>query len=78
MSGEINNAARILGNQVREEALKDLSSIFTKWMMEMGMFNTCLNCGHWQDNPEMCLKFKQRPPAKIIVVGCSEHTDIPF
>lgn len=29
--------------------------------------------------PETCSKFKVRPPARVIVCGCSEHTDdIPF
>lgn len=74
----MNNAERILNNSARELALKDLSSVFTKWMMEMGMFSTCLNCFHWHDKNEICKKFNQRPPAKVIVCGCEHHTDIPF
>lgn len=71
-------AEEVLLSKSREQGLKQLSMILNKWMLEIGMFTTCLNCCNWDDKNEMCMKFKQRPPAKIIVVGCSEHTDIPF
>lgn len=41
---------------------------------------SCPNCMHWNIEEEFCTKFKQRPPAKVIVRGC-EHFDedeIPF
>jgi hypothetical protein len=41
----------------------------------------CLNCDFWSENNDLgpCLKFKARPPATTIVVGCPEWCDeIPF
>ncbi len=38
----------------------------------------CTKCFHWQDNPELCTLFKQRPPAKVIVVGCDHYDYVPF
>lgn len=41
---------------------------------------SCPNCLYWASGSEMCSKFNQRPPAKVIVRGC-EHFDedeIPF
>lgn len=63
----------------RVDAMNTLALGFTEFLMDNGYFTTCLNCDHWQDNPELCKKFNQRPPAKVIVVGCEEHSDsIPF
>ena len=73
-----NKAARILNDPIRADALKDLAKVFADWMLEMGMFTSCINCGYWDDKKELCTKFKQRPPAKIIVKGCDSHMDIPF
>ena len=58
----------------RESALKEL----IQGMMNDGWFTTCTNCCDWNDKTEMCMKFKVRPPAKVIVVGCEQHSDIPF
>lgn len=54
----------------------------------LGLDRTCLNCAHWSQgvdnggpsNPvELCHRYNQRPPARIIVSGCPEHMhDIPF
>lgn len=40
---------------------------------------TCIRCCHFDEQAEHCLKFKQRPPARIIVLGCGEfEEEIPF
>lgn len=39
---------------------------------------SCLQCMHWKENKEICEKFNQRPPAKVIVNGCQYHDFIPF
>jgi hypothetical protein len=46
----------------------------------MGMFKSCLNCEHWIEGPpnnlqQVCGKYRMRPPTKIIICGCDEHTD---
>ena len=47
---------------------------FKHWVVDQ----SCLQCLHWKEKEEMCGLFKQRPPAKIIVVGCEKHEFIPF
>lgn len=70
---------KVLKARSRQDALSKLSLEMTRWMVEVGMFETCLNCDHWNDRDEICTKFKMRPPAKIIVCGCEFHeSDIPF
>jgi len=41
---------------------------------------TCLNCSHFDESNEACRKYdNQRPPARIIALGCDGHEDeIPF
>jgi hypothetical protein len=68
----------MLQHDCREHALKNLATILSQYMFDMGWFNSCLNCCDWNNNTEMCMKFKQRPPAKVIVSGCEHHSDIPF
>lgn len=69
----------ILNNSNRRAALSTLAEIFVDKMMQIGLFQTCLNCEFWNKEKETCEKFNMRPPAKVIVVGCSEHSDIiPF
>ena len=58
----------------RESNLKQL----VQALMDDGWLTTCTNCCDWDEPKEMCMKFKVRPPAKVIVVGCEHHSDIPF
>lgn len=40
---------------------------------------SCLNCIHFNEKSELCGRCNQRPPARIIVLGCEQHEDeIPF
>jgi hypothetical protein len=48
------------------------------------LFQSCIVCEHFQEN-EVCKTFNVRPPARIIVFGCSKYKegdrpddDIPF
>ena len=72
------NASEILRTTNRQDLLNCLALNFTNYLMQQGYFMTCLNCHHWQERTELCGKFNARPPAKVIVSGCEEHTDIPF
>lgn len=71
-------AQEILKFGNRQDLLNNLALGFTAYMMEQGYFSTCLNCHHWNDKKEICGKWNARPPAKVIVSGCDDHTDIPF
>lgn len=45
-----------------------------------GLLNNCTQCFHWDQKKEICIKYSQRPPAKVIVHGCEnfELDEIPF
>jgi hypothetical protein len=70
------NAEQILTNPCRESALKQLADLMVKHWLEIGLFQTCLNCSDW--SIDRCTKFNQRPPDRVIVCGCEYHSDIPF
>lgn len=60
--------------QKREHLMKLQESL-----IKSNQITTCTNCEFWKDETETCEKYKARPPAKVIVVGCIEHIDgIPF
>lgn len=78
------DAERILTDTCRKDAMTKLALILAGNMDDMGMFRTCLNCEHWIEGTphniqQICGKYKVRPPTKIIVCGCDDHSDnIPF
>lgn len=40
---------------------------------------SCINCAKFSPHTEQCLKFNEKPPAKVIVHGCQYwEMDIPF
>ena len=75
-----------LRTESRQNLLDALAHGFVDWAFDQGLFRSCLNCEHWNKDdskthpPETCRKFgDERPPAKIIVTGCPDHSDnIPF
>lgn len=76
----------ILRMTERQKLLDGLSLAMVEWGLDQGLFRSCLNCTHWTgetpqygEPPESCRLYRARPPARIIVTGCDEHTDfIPF
>lgn len=38
----------------------------------------CTTCEEFDNTKEVCKKFNQRPPARIIAYGCEHWYDIPF
>lgn len=77
---------KMYDSDARENAVKDFVKHHVEQWMDMGLFRSCINCAHWNDEhavtrpPETCSKHNNaRPPARIIVTGCPDHTDnIPF
>lgn len=59
----------------REKHLQQLANMLRDQWADMGLFTTCLNCANWNETKEECIKFKIKPPLKVIVVGCEEHSD---
>lgn len=48
------------------------------YMIRRELWQCCVNCVNFQKD-EVCLLFKQRPPASVIVTGCPKwEADIPF
>jgi hypothetical protein len=46
-----------------------------------GATRSCINCSHFDEKNELCKKFNQRPPARVIALACSNYEDcddIPF
>lgn len=76
----------LLRTEARQNLLDALAHGFVDWAFDQGLFRSCLNCAHWNSEtskihpPETCGKFSNmRPPARIIVTGCPDHSDnIPF
>lgn len=86
MSSKLNEKLR---TESRQNLLDALAHGFVDWAFDQGLFRSCLNCADWEGEhapgvtlkypPEWCRKFNARPPAKVIVTGCPEHSDnIPF
>jgi hypothetical protein len=55
-----------------------LQIIATDQTLREDVFHTCLSCFNWEDKEEICMLYKQRPPARIIANGCPSYEDIPF
>lgn len=60
---------------------------YQKKILFFGVWNSCLNCKHWQANvpgatpgiPNRCIKFNILPPLEVIVLSCPEWLQsIPF
>lgn len=37
---------------------------------------SCVNCVNFDEPKELCRKFQQRPPARIIAYGCTDYEDV--
>lgn len=65
--------------KARETYIKKLVELQVDRMMDEGWFRTCLNCQSFDEYKEWCMRWKAKPPAKVIAIGCEDHSDvIPF
>jgi hypothetical protein len=55
-----------------------LAKLLIERLEAEGYLNNCLTCANWNEQAEICRKFKERPPLKVIVTGCEYHELIPF
>lgn len=67
------------------EAHLDLIDKFTdvlRFAVQNNAVASCINCSQFDEKMEICRKFKQRPPARVIALSCGEdyedENDIPF
>lgn len=60
----------------------EIAQALHKIMIDSQVLHTCTNCINWaKSGPqgEGCMRYKARPPAEVIVIGCSMwEADIPF
>lgn len=62
----------------RVVAVAQLTTLLTKRIREEldRSTRTCLNCLHFDEPNEVCRQYNnQRPPARIIALGCDGHED---
>jgi len=62
---------------LRTDAFYELKEIVEKIKP---IYKSCLNCEHFSEATEICKKYKQRPPARVIAYACPSYEDleIPF
>lgn len=46
-----------------------------KKIHERRVIPSCLTCEHFVEANELCIKYKQRPPARVIAYGCPSWDD---
>ena len=66
--------------QEQLKQIADASIIVHQEMLNRQVFRSCLNCESWDGKTEICLHFKTKPPAQVIVFSCGEQWlgEIPF
>jgi len=77
---------RSIGNiELQSKLLASVIGVLKEVTPKNMMFQSCLVCEHFENEPERCKMFNVRPPARIIVFGCEKFkesdsfdNDIPF
>ena len=85
MSNDVKLTLRLAGKYELQSKLAQLVQDTIKEVTPKNMlFQSCIVCTHFGEN-EICKMFNVRPPAKIIVFGCSKFQesdspdmDVPF
>ncbi len=56
------------------------SKIVLDRLLASDIIHSCINCGNWNPHDNKCFKWKQTPPANVIVYSCGNdwEPDIPF
>jgi hypothetical protein len=76
-----------LNNGLRWQAvrvIKDIQDLANKIdnMKAESMHVSCINCNSFDEKIECCMRYRQRPPARVIAYGCQDWAniddDVPF
>jgi len=84
MSTKFRDGLREAPNELFNTAVDEFrSSVIGAFRVaiENGAQRSCINCANFDEPTEQCRKYKQRPPARVIALGCPEYEDedvIPF
>lgn len=65
-------SARFMADMIAKATCAGLATVVEQ---QDGMQVSCLNCMHFAEPQEQCMKFGGRPPARVIAFGCNEHLD---
>ncbi len=67
-------------HQERQKQINAAQAITHQEMLDRQVLHSCLNCESWHDKTEICVLFKMKPPARVIVFSCGEQWlgEIPF
>lgn len=70
--------------KLRSDVSHELHLLLSRALMGAdgkGATMSCINCTNFDESTEICKKYLQRPPARIIAYSCEAHedaNDIPF
>lgn len=86
MSNDVKLTLRLAGKYELQSKLAQLVQDTIKEVTPKNMlFQSCIVCEHFETEPERCKMFNVRPPARILVFGCSKFQesdspdmDVPF
>lgn len=76
----VNKDIRFLADCAVKNILK--SAVDLARMTSGEFHKTCITCDKFNEKEEVCMKFKMKPPARVIAFACAEYDnindDIPF
>lgn len=65
--------------KLRDDTMHELRVHFSRVLSGMdglGATKSCMNCSNFEESTELCKKYLQRPPARVIAYSCEAHDDI--
>lgn len=54
-----------------------LHKMISDLIEEARLHRSCLTCVHFEEATEKCHRYEQRPPARVIAMGCPEWEQEP-
>lgn len=70
--------AKTMNNELHKRQRQQIMDL-QESLIHSNQLPTCVNCEHWNNETEECIKFETKPPAYVIVIGCVEwYGTIPF
>ncbi len=72
------NTRSIPRDHVRSKLYNEIADLMVQ---TDGACRSCISCNHFDEKSEICKIAQQRPPARVIALGCPSYEDndeIPF
>lgn len=86
LPSKLQEAGNDINQNFREDANRTLSELL-KCAIRLAnakpelVIKNCISCNFWNEQKEICNKYQQKPPARVIAFGCPDYLDmdeIPF